>query len=184
MAPRRTILLFSCAVLIAVMSGSVTAQKIDLTGPPPKGMFRIDGQKNPELIPQWLVWRNAFWTLADRKAPPSAYWEPFETLTPEESDLLYREAMKQRERDARFEKEVIPEQKRMVAAGADWPVVMQKFYQMEEQYRWTILSARDRVLDGMSPESRRILLAEIDRYKEGISVLLRDEDLEHFNRPQ
>jgi hypothetical protein len=181
-------LLLACGLLLATLAAAaLEAQKtwVDVKGDPlPKGMIRIDGAKTPELIPQWLLWREAFLTLALTKPPPSGFWEPLEALTPEESDLLYRECLAQRERNAQLEKIILPEQKRLEAAGEDWPVVMQKLQALEEQWRWTILEARDRVLNGLSPESREVLLNEIDSYRRDIASVMPEADLEHFKRPQ
>jgi hypothetical protein len=174
-------------VLLLALPGRLGAQeqRVDLERAPlPKGMIRIDGAKNPELIPQWLLWREAFAILYLTKPPPSAFWEALDGLTTEERDLLYRECVAQREYYKRLEPTVTAEQKRLQAAGEEPKVLKAKLQERELEWRWTILKGRDRVLEALSPESRELLLAEIERYRTGISSVMPDEDLEHFNRPQ
>ena len=65
MTRRMTNIVLNLGFLIASATGSLLAQSS--TSPVPKGMILIDGQKNPELIPQWMLWRETFRTLTTAK---------------------------------------------------------------------------------------------------------------------
>jgi hypothetical protein len=173
-------------VLLAVWLpvGGLQGQQ-DKDPPPPKGMVRILGRDNPELIPQWLAWRSMFQNLAlTGRKPGSGFWEPYEFFTPSELSLLREECFAQAQRDQQLWTMLDKELKRLRSVGADAAAMKKSLDAMEIEWRWTVLNARDRVLAGLSLEHQLILWNELELHRKGVAAYMPETDLDQFPLPQ
>ncbi len=147
-------------------------------------MVTIDGSKNPELLPEWLVWQMSFRTLALIEHEDAPAFKQDLILSDADKRLLYREASQQRERDRQCFASLDQRHKELAAAGVE-PDAMQKDLQGREvQCRWQVLEARDRVLEALGPEARASLLNWVAQERAAIRTTVSAAGLAHFRRPQ
>lgn len=156
------------------------------SGPPQKAteMVTIDGSKNPELIPEWLVWQETFKTLALVANKEGSLFKEGLVLSDKEAALLYGEAGQQTERERRCFASLDQRHKELSAAGVK-PEVMQKDLQDREvDCRWKTLEARDRVLKGLGPDGQASLLTWTQDVRRSIKSTVSQAGLAHYKRPQ
>jgi hypothetical protein len=179
------------AILVSVPARSAGARplqrpsqepspKIVFSNPPPSEMVKIDGSKNPELIPQWSVWGFAFRVIAGgTKAIPTAV---LVHLSKEEAELLRKEADVDGRNDADCRERVI----RLVPLlqTEDAKTINEKTREINLDCRWRTLGSRDRVLAALTAEGQAALIDWVESNKAGMQVSVPKRELSFFRQPQ
>jgi hypothetical protein len=143
-------------------------------------IVEIDGQKTPELIPQWSAWGYAFRVIAGgSRLLPS---DVLSQSTPTEQALIVKEA------DAvqAFDRECLARHQKILAGRGDKkPEALDKeVRELTLDCRWNALHARDRVLAGLSPAAQASLTAFVESTKRGTSLSIPKKDLPRFLEPE
>ncbi len=140
----------------------------------------IDGERQPDLVPQWRVWEYALRVFArGAKLLPSALAG---RLTADESSRLFREAEAHLRREAalrdylrrlsllviRETGEAIDERRRIAAL----------------EYRRGVLESRDRLLGALAPPARAALDAFVTSQKARVKLAISKRELAWYLRPE
>lgn len=144
-------------------------------------IVRIDGAKNPEMIPEWSAWEFALSVLA--KGPGEIPAELIPHYSEQESAILLKAAAAQRQREAdyhaRVKRELFPlngkEPKERIEALSR---------EMALEYRWQLLHARDALLEALNPAAQAALRAWVESTKKGTTISILRKDLPFFRQPQ
>ena len=175
------------ALALVVLIAS--AGSIQLTGQSKSGssgedkVITIDGSKNPEQIPQWLAWQEAFRAMGmpiQLELPiPTTVWQ---VTTAGERDLIRKEAVQVLERESEIEAQVV---KIREALTPETRVRDQdRVKQLDLRRKQSILDARQRVLAGLRPEGQNTLRAFVEDLKKGIKVMVLESLLAEFSLPE
>ena len=176
---KETLVVIGAAMVVASgVPDGVYGQSAD--GKRPPETIEIDGGKNPELIPEWSAWGFAFRVIAtgSRQLPSSVH----AVVSTEEATML----LKQADRLQKFDREC---QNRVVKLhsllGKEKDAALDaRLRDITLECRWATLHARDRVLEGLTPEGRAALIAFVASTKVGTSLTIRKQDLARFLEPQ
>ena len=148
-------------------------------------MVHIDGKKNPEMIPEYVVWQQALSGFAIVKSKGLSLPPILRKLTPAEREQLF-ETVKWHEQQ---EKDCITEQQRKTEMlrshkKPDWKAI-------DAVQKAVILECREEVLDRVavllgkiSDDSRIALLAYGEESKAGIWATVPKSELEFFKKPR
>ena len=153
----------------------------------------IDGRKNPELVPEWVVWRRALQILRTLKRDelPNQIIKP---ATDADVTLIRGEAersalteqtcngrlLKAREPLQQLEQSGAPKDKRLATAGK----IATEMWDIELECRWETIKARDRLLEKLTSDTSIGLRTFVETVKTGISVTISKSGLERFRQPQ
>lgn len=182
--------LFSLACTAATMTAAAHASspRIRAQEPPPKVVFvvpqpsemvQIEGRKNPELIPQWNAWENAFRTIATVSNVPT---HVIKHISADESAALIAAAREARDNLQAIELKVsklIP-----MLSTPEAKLVEEKTREINLEYRWQTLRLRDRVLALLQPEGQTALNNWVEFNKSGMTVYVPKNELEFYRQPQ
>jgi len=176
-----------CALLLAM---SPPAQKSPGSpGTASQDLIVIDGHKDPSKIPEWAAWEDGFTTIDAWMGRDSGFnHELREVLTPDEFSLLEREAVAQATRRAeaiRETEELRPDLAKVDpkdAAAANR--LRDRIHAIDLKYRRATLTARDRVLQSLSPGSQAVLQAWIERGKATMICEVPRSELAHWRSPE
>lgn len=174
-AVRSALVLLTLALVFqAAPASSQTASSTD-------AFVKIDGMKNPELIPEWLAWREAFATIATVDLDKSGFTKNL-VLTPTEKTLLKKEAQEEKTRQV----SCIQKQERLLVQMKAAPpeTVNAALADARIDCRWATLDARDRLLEGLSPEAQVSLQAFLAETRSAITSTVPKAELEMWRRPQ
>jgi hypothetical protein len=173
-----------CAIaLVVLVSGPV---RLNAQATPPSSddkVMTIDGSKNPELIPQWLAWQEAFRAMgmpAQLDLPiPTTVWH---VTTADERDLIRKEAMQSLEREDEVGAQAmkIREALTQETRARD----EERITQLDLRRKQAILDARDRLLARLPPEAQNALRAFAEEVKKGIKVTTLKSRLAEFRAPE
>jgi hypothetical protein len=174
------------AVCLVISLVSLDAQqRLELGGnePVPQGFTLIDGKLNPELIPQWRIWKTGLRTLASTKANKmDAFYGPLEeVLSVSEQAVLYKEANAQRLRDDR---QIERAENEILQQPLTLDEKTKRLWPLELENRWASLNARDRLRDALSPESFAALTSWVNDLATELKILVPTHELEQFRQPQ
>jgi hypothetical protein len=165
-------------VCLVAPAPDVQAQK-----PAEDPVIAIDGAKNPELIPEWAVWLEAFRFMAGPDVHDLPIPTPVYRLTsPEQRTFIRKEALgvMAREDDlaargAKLRDGLTPENTPERSEQAD---------AFEMQRRRAALQARDRVLEAVSPEAQAALREFAERLRRGFTVHILKSKLAQYHLPE
>jgi len=141
----------------------------------------VDGSVNPELIPDWLAWQQVFGILRMVQGKDSSLHTNY-AFAPADRELVTREVDNQARREQATIEKV--EELRKVAAGLSVDEINERQWAITLAYRWTVLDARDRVLEGLSPDGLvtvQRLLADMRRSTRSI---VPKSEYDMYRRPQ
>ena len=153
-------------------------------------VITIDGKKNPELIPQWVIWRTGFTMIRQANDIPS---DVIGATTKEERALMLKDAAADasfyKDCDARANKlrePYLADMARMDDAklAALVRTVQPQFDVIEMECRRHTLDLRDHVLAGLNPQAQTALSIWVDSIKSGYKAFLRKSDLAAFRLPE
>jgi hypothetical protein len=176
-----------CALLLA-MSPPVQ-QAPTSPGTPSQDVIVIDGHKDPSKIPEWAAWEDGFATIDAWIGRDSGFNHDLrEALTPDEFSVLEREAVAQTTRRAeaiRETQQLRPElttldPKDTAAANK----LRDRIHAIDLKYRRATLTARDRLLQSLSPGSQAVLQAWIERGKATMICEVPRSELAHWRSPE
>jgi hypothetical protein len=145
----------------------------------------IDGQKNPELLPQWAAWEHLFRLLALVKdSETRAFTHDLESkLSADEILLLFKEADAQKTRE-KYCLEALQRLWKRTPAQDDTPEAIDKeAFEIELDYRRRILDARDRLRTILSVPSWIALEIWADEMVTDLKVTVPRSAFERFKQP-
>jgi hypothetical protein len=146
-------------------------------------VITLDGSKNPEQIPQWLAWQEAFRVMgmpAQLDLPiPTTIWE---VTTAAERDLIRKEAMQSLEREDEVGAQVMKIREAVTEESRARDEARAK--QLDLRRRQAILDSRERVLARLSPEGQIALRAFAEEVKKGIKVTILKSLLAEYSMPE
>jgi hypothetical protein len=157
------------------------------SSPPPGEFIEIDGAKNPELLPEHIVWSSGFYTLALMKENNVRLGEKFLTqLTLSDADaaLLWAEVERFKARADRCHekgKAIYEQGKATEHKLADIETRMKA---NTLQCRTAMLDAKDRLLGVMSPEGQSLLINWMLSERAKIKSSVPKSELEFFRQPR
>lgn len=142
----------------------------------------IDGSRNPELIPEWLVWEASFRTLAIARRDGSVEIPATIGLSDAALEVVIAEAEKQPTRDDGCVARV--ERLKPLVGREKAEVINAKTAAIQLECRAATLRARDRLFRVLSPEDTTRLIGWVTERKRGIQVRIRRAELAFFRRPE
>lgn len=145
----------------------------------------IDGQKNPELLPQWAAWEHLFRLLALVKdSETRAFTHDLEkTLSADEILLVFKEADAQKTREQRCLQGLQRVWKRPPRQGEKPDAIANEAFEIELGYRYQILEARDRLRTNLSVPSWIALETWADDMVTDLKVTVPRSGFERFKQP-
>lgn len=143
-------------------------------------VISIDGDRHPDLIPQWAVWEHAFRLFGrGAKLLPAPL---LRHLVAAESSRLFAAAEAQLERETELQEYAV--RLRLLVAREPLQVREARLRHARLDYRRGILDARDRLLTELSPAAQRALIDFVESKKATIRISLRKSELEWFFLPE
>jgi hypothetical protein len=177
---RRTAWLVVLGIFVVAMLVSLGAAA---AGQPAPKYVELKGRD----IPEHSVWRGLFYELANAQAHDRDldYLKNhlFAALTPEELDVLLKEAAKQPQRDAECERGGKERHAALVAAetAPDQLQAAEQVWIVECRHR--TLDARDRVLAALSPDSQVVVSDWVANRRQTMTSYVTEGEVEQFRQP-
>jgi hypothetical protein len=176
------------AILIALIGASPQGPR-QTSAADSSNIVVIDGSKNPSMLPEWLVWEQAFLIVAGWRGRDSGITHDLRmALSKDEVELLEREAAMQSERQNQAGREAEPLRARYATRDPkDEKLLALLNDQMQNvnlRYRRATLEARNRVLERLSLESQSVLTSWIGDIRAGIVSRVAKADLERWRAPE
>jgi hypothetical protein len=151
-------------------------------------VFTLDGKKNPELVPQWAIWRLAFSMLRQAHEIPS---DLIPVTSKEERALMLKDA----NADAAFYKDCESRASKLrepyLGALSDpaqfegvFKKMQPKFDEIEMECRQHTLDVRNHTLAGVRAPGQNALTAWVESLKPGFKAILRKADLPAYRLPE
>jgi hypothetical protein len=147
-------------------------------------VYVIVGSEHPEGIPEHSYWRHSFHKLANIKKLNSTDRLDAIGLSAKELALVMKTAADQDQRDLDCKKSMTEKQDALKDQHASADAINQVYFDVTLECRYNDLAARDRLLEGLSPEGREQLVAWVQRTRRGMTVYVPVNELEFFRRPQ
>lgn len=144
----------------------------------------ISGATEPDQIPEYLVWRNAFDILAhagrDRRKP---ILDSVKLSGPHLS-LVLNEAAEQAKRETACQER----QGKLVqeAKAADQPQeqVTSQLYAIVLACRFEVLDAKDRLMRNLPPDAQLTFIHWVNERRSGMKVFVLKHELDFFRKPR
>ena len=143
----------------------------------PSERLEIDGSKNPELVPEWYIWETFFRQLHTAGTIPSAL-----NLTTSEERFLQMELEQYSKGNKECQEQI--ESLRPLVGVAPAKDINEKQRAIQLECRRRSLDIRDRLLNGVSPESSGAIAAWVENLKTGIEISVPKRELAHFRQPK
>jgi hypothetical protein len=144
----------------------------------------ISGEKTPELLPEYLVWKTGLRALAAIKKQNI---EPaMEELALSEADreLVFAEGRAQQERD----KDCFERQEKLTAMlrsiNAKPERIDTETRAIVLECRWATLDAKERMLSALNPEAQMLVVNWVLEQRRGINVTMPRDELDFFKQPR
>jgi hypothetical protein len=147
-------------------------------------VIEISGEKTPEQLPEYLVWKIGLRALAAIKKQNIAPALEELGLSERDGELVFAEGRAQQERD----KECFERQERLTtmlrAAEAKPERIASETRAIVLECRWATLEAKERMLAALSPDAQTAVVTWVLDQRRQISVSLHRADLEFFRQPR
>jgi hypothetical protein len=147
-------------------------------------VIEISGEKTPEQLPEYLVWKVGLRALAAIKKQNIEPALEELGLSPTEGELVFAQGRAQQERD----KECFERQERLTtmlkAAEAKPERIALETRAIVIECRWATLDAKERMLAALSPEAQMSVVNWVLNQRRQISVSVHRADLEFFRLPR
>jgi len=172
--------------LIACMASSVSGRSAQSSPKPPPSPFsiaapseriEIDGNKNPELVPEWYVWETFFRQLHKTGTVPSEL-----NLTTNETRTLQMEVEQHNKNNLECQKQI--ESLRPLVGVASNSEVNQKQRAIQLECRHRTLEIREHLLGAVRPETSVAVMSWVENLKSGIEISVPKRELAHFRQPR
>jgi hypothetical protein len=144
----------------------------------------IDGAKDPHLVPEYLMWRNAFDVLAQASRHDRTIILTALKLPDADKRIVVTEAKAQGEREAACQKDQSRRVEILTAAKTPVAGITKEVQQIALDCRQRVLDAKDRVMRLLSPESQLILQAWAEERRSGLRVYVLKHEMEFFRLPR
>jgi hypothetical protein len=178
------------AVLVAAAPGvreasagppaqKATSPSVVFVNPPLFERIEIDGRKNPEMIPQWDVWKVAFAAIAKVSDVPTVV---IRHLSESEAALVLTAARENGSNALACEARMLEHKATLLTEDARR--ITEKTQEINIDCRWQTLRLRDRVLAGLGPPGQAALNQWVESIKEGMRVFVSKDDLAFYRQPQ
>jgi hypothetical protein len=148
-------------------------------------MIEIDGAKNPELIPEYLVWQSGFHTLKllkDNNVPK--HEGPLASLTLSDADAALLHAEVERFHDHKNRCEERGQRIVLAHQGQEIEVLERAMKANTLQCRVATLESKDRLLANMTPEGQVTLTMWMLNERPKMKAIVGKSDLEFFRQPR
>ena len=147
-------------------------------------VVEISGEKTPEQLPEYLVWRVGLRALAAIKKQNIRPALDELGLSDAEGDVVFAEGRAQQERD----KECFARQERLTAmlkaAEAKAERIVSETRAIVIECRWATLEAKDRMLAALTPDAQAAVVAWVLNQRSQINVSVHRTELEFFRQPR
>ena len=171
--------------LLACLSAACLSATAALTPQAPRpDLIVISGATEPEKLPEYLVWRNAFDILANAVQADRKIVLDSLKLTSSDREATHKEATAEavREQECRVKQERVFQQAKKANLPLEKSTEQISFVVLECRYQ--VLDAKERLLAGLSLEGR----AELERWvlerRRGMKVFVQKHELEFFRKPR
>lgn len=165
---------------IFVCGGAAAIHAQAASGSPGSEVVRIDGKKNPEMIPEWSAWEAALTAVAGTAGVLPEVLVPYFSKT--EKALLLQEAEAHVKRERAYHERVM--RLRPLIGKETKEQILERNREMTLDYRWQILRGRDRLLAELNPAAQAELRRFVEWMKQGTTVTILRKDLPFFLQPQ
>jgi hypothetical protein len=175
--------------MLLVLAATLMTQATPATELDRKDLIVIDGAAEPGQIPEWLAWEYSFTLLNLWQGKDSGFTHDLrEALAPPEFELLEKEALAHKAREARRAAlGTTLAKKYPYATTTDPKVIAQandEAFAIDLEYRREILGSRDRMLQAFSAESQTVLLNWVAENKAAIKSYVQKSDLKRWRLPE
>jgi hypothetical protein len=147
-------------------------------------VIEISGEKTPEQLPEYLVWKIGLRALAAIKKQNIAPALSELGLSEADGEVVFAEGRAQQERD----KECFERQERLTtmlkAAEAKPERIASETRAIVIECRWATLDAKERMLAALSPDAQTAVVTWVLNQRRQISVSVHRADLEFFRQPR
>jgi hypothetical protein len=147
-------------------------------------VLEISGEKTPEQLPEYLVWKFGLRALAAIKKQNITPALEELGLSDAEGELVFAEGRAQQERD----KECFERQDRLAtmlrAAAAKPERIAAETRAIVIECRWATLDAKDRMLAALSPDAQTAVVTWVFNQRRNINVSVHRADLDFFRQPR
>lgn len=175
-APHRRM---AAVVLLAVVASGAAVRGFV---PEDQGVewVHINGRKNPEMIPEWSAWEDAFSTIAggSKQLPTSVLTR----VSTREAEMILRESNASVRRTTECNARLLA--LKPLASKEKINTLQDRTKKIRLECRWANLQARDRVMDALNPEGRAAMNEFVDLIKAGTKVTVARSELSFFRQPQ
>jgi hypothetical protein len=171
--------LVPATLFAALLSATVQKPPIQFSNPPPSEWVHIDGSKNPELIPEWSVWRSALRTIHIVGQLPTVV----ATQVSKEEEAIVLTAARENARNITACEERGLKLKPLLETETA-AVINRKTQELNLECRSETLRLRDRLLESLRPEGQVALRHWVESIKAGIHVSVPKAELEFYLKPK
>lgn len=144
----------------------------------------IKGAKDPQLIPEYLMWRNAFDVLNQASRHNKNFVLNALKLPEADKRIVVTEARAQGEREIACQERQTRRMEALKAADTPMAGVNKEVQQIALACRQEVLDAKDRVMRLLPPESQWILQAWAEERRSGLTVYVFKHEMEWFRLPR
>lgn len=147
-------------------------------------IVEISGEKTPEQLPEYLVWKIGLRALAAVKKQNIGPALEELGLSPPDGELVFAEgrAQQERDRDCFERQERMTTMMRAAEAKADRIAAETRAIVME--CRWATLDAKERMLAALSPDAQMAVVGWVLNQRQQINVSMHRDELEFFRLPR
>lgn len=147
-------------------------------------IVEISGEKTPEQLPEYLVWKTGLRALAAIKKQNIVPALEELGLSEAEGEVVFAEGRAQQERD----KECFERQERLTAmlkaAEAKPERIASETRAIVLECRWATLDAKDRMLGALSSDAQTAVVTWVLNQRRQINVSVHRKELEFFRQPR
>jgi hypothetical protein len=176
-----------CVLVLGVVLGAASSEARDArqrAKAVQDAVIEISGEKTPEQLPEYLVWRIGLRALAAIKKQNIRPALDELGLSDAEGEVVFAEGRAQQERD----KECLERQERLTtmlkAAEAKAERIASETRAIVIECRWATLDAKDRMLAVLSADAQTAVVAWVLNQRSQINVSVHRADLEFFKQPR
>jgi hypothetical protein len=177
-------LIVNLSMLVSVVSLGAQSPPYKQEDTPAGKVYVIEGREHAEDIPEHAYWRHCFHKLANIKTLNSTERLDAIGLSPSELALVLKTASDQEQRDNDCRKAMTDRQDSLNAQHASQEAIRQVYFDVTLECRDRDLTARDLLLEALSPEGRDQLVAWVQNTRRGMTMYVPVNELEFFRRPQ
>jgi hypothetical protein len=147
--------------------------------PPMSERIEIDGSKNPEMIPQWDIWKAAFLIIDKTSDVPTMVWK---AATKEEVALIVQAARENAANERSCEARGLKLAELLKSDEARF--VNERTQALNLECREKTLELSDRLMSDLSRQAAAALAQYVESLKAGIRVYVPKGELAFYRQPR